>query len=135
MNQQVAINSSHDVIRARKLGRECARGLGLGLAAQTRLATAISELARNVLYYAGSGTCTFVEGDPTSARQRLQVIVEDRGPGIPDIEQAMSSGFSTGSSLGVGLPAARRLVHDFTLESRPGLTRVTLTMLGSKAVS
>lgn len=130
MPETLPIVTDRDVLLARRQGRERARALGMGLADQTRLATAISELARNVLRYAGSGTCTFVEGEVGAGRKRLRVIVEDHGPGIANIEDALRDGFSTGRGLGAGLPGARRLVHEFELESRPGLTRVTIGMIG-----
>lgn len=128
MSEVLDIATDRDVLRARQLGRSHARDLGFGRADQTRLATAISELTRNVLRYAGTGTCSFQQHEGVDGRARLQVVVEDNGPGIPDIEAAMSDGFSTGSGLGAGLPGARRLVHEFAIESRPGRTRVTIAI-------
>jgi serine/threonine-protein kinase RsbT len=89
------------------------------------IATAVSELARNVLKYAGSGECALrrVEGP---AGRGVEIEVWDRGPGIPDIEAAMSDHFSSGGTLGMGLPGVKRLMDDFSLESKPGQgTRVT----------
>ena len=130
MNDKLPIAVDRDVLLVRKLGRERARAIGLGRADQTRLATAISELARNVLRYAGTGTCTFLQDHPTPSQVRLQVVIEDNGPGIPDVERAMEDGFSTGNGLGAGLPGTRRLVHEFALQSRPGFTRITIGMVG-----
>lgn len=123
----VEINAQTDIVVARQAGREMIRDLGFGLADQTRLATAISELVRNVLQYAGKGVCVLTD---QSDRQtlKLRVEVEDHGPGIADIEQALTDGFSTGNSLGAGLPGAKRLVHEFNIESQPGHTKVVLVI-------
>ena len=116
-----------DVIGARKVGREMASGLGLGLADQTRLATAISELVRNVLIYAGKGWCG-ITADLGEAWRSITVRVEDHGPGIPDIARALTHGFSTGGGLGAGLPGAKRLMDEFDIQSRPGMTVVTISI-------
>lgn len=129
--RRVVLKEQKDVVAARQAGREMARELGFGPADQTRLATAISELARNVLQYAGEGVC-LISNESNERRARAQVIVEDHGPGIPDIEKAMECGFSTSGGLGAGLPGAKRLVHEFEIESRPGRTRVTIVV--SKAL-
>ena len=121
----VQIEDESDVVAARQAGREMAQELGFGSAAQTRLATAISELTRNVLKYAGTGVCRiYDDSDPLTFR--IRVVVEDHGAGIPDIEAAMEDGFSTGGSLGAGLPGTRRLVQEFKIESEPGHTLVTI---------
>ncbi|HDQ74143.1 MAG TPA: anti-sigma regulatory factor [Chloroflexi bacterium] len=127
----VAIRSYGDIINARQTGRELAQELGFGLADQTRLATAISELTSNVLHYAGLGVCTIAD-QSNQAENCIQVIVEDNGPGIPDIELAMRQGFSTGGTLGAGLPGTKRLVHEFQIESRPGFTKVVIAMMAPK---
>jgi len=122
------IKSQLDVIAARQAGREIARDLGLGSADQTRLATAISELARNVIQYAEAGTCTL--SDQSDQEQiKIHVVVEDHGTGIRNIEEAMLDGFSTGGGLGAGLPGARRLVQNFSVDSNPGHTCVTIEMI------
>ncbi len=129
--KQVPIVTEGDVLVARTEGRDTARRLGFGSADQTRLATAISELGRNVLKYAEKGSCTISErSDGTTTR--LVVIVEDNGPGIPDIPKAMSDGYTTGRSLGMGLPGTKRLVHEFDIISRPGYTRVTAGIIKSR---
>ena len=120
----ISIGTQKDLIAARQAGRAMADRIGLGLADQTRLATAISELTRNILLYAGTGIC-MLRDQSTFKHLRLQLEVEDHGPGIPDIEQAMSYGFSTGSGLGAGLPGVKSLLSEFRIESRPGLTRIT----------
>jgi len=128
MNEQrIALKGQIDVVAARQAGREMARRLGFGSADQTRLATAISELTRNALQYAGEGTC-LVSDESDARRARVKVVVEDHGPGIPDIDRAMEYGFSTGGGLGAGLPGTKRLVHEFEIESQPGRTRVTIGM-------
>ena len=120
-----------DVVLARQAGRELAREMGFGSADQTRLATAISELARNVIEYAGEGIC-LISNDSNEHGTRIQVVVEDNGPGIADLEQAMTHGFTTGGGLGVGLPGAKRLVQEFNIESSPGHTRVTIAITQQK---
>jgi serine/threonine-protein kinase RsbT len=126
--KNLQIQAESDVVAARCAGREMARDVGFGSADQTRLATAISELVRNVIQHAGSGTCTFVDESDGDAG-RIRVVVEDEGPGIPDSEGAgeVRSGESRG--LGAGLPGTRRLVSEFCLESEPGHTRVTIVMV------
>lgn len=124
---QVTIKGYGDIVNARQTGRALARELGFGLADQTRLATAISELTTNALRYAGSGVCTIIDRSDVSGNC-IQVTVEDNGPGIPNIEQAMQQGFSTGGTLGAGLPGTRRLVDEFHIESRPGRTKVVIAM-------
>ena len=132
MNEErVVLKGQIDVVTARQAGREMARQLGFGSANQTRLATAISELARNALQYAGEGVC-LIRDESDERRIRVKVVVEDHGPGIPDIEQAMTDGFSTGGGLGAGLPGTKRLVHEFEIESEPGCTRVTIEMSRGK---
>jgi serine/threonine-protein kinase RsbT len=119
----ITIGTSHDIVLARSKGRTLAHRAGFGLADQTRLATAISEVARNVLKYAGCGRCTLTD-ESNEHERKIAVLVEDEGPGIPDIDLAMSDGYSTGNSLGAGLPGAKRITTQFVIESRPGYTRV-----------
>ncbi len=116
---------SEDVLRARVAARELVRGAGLGVMDQTRFATAVSELARNAVRYGRDGQCEF--SDLSDARHlRLQARVSDRGPGIADLGLAMQDGYSTGGSLGAGLPGARRLVDVFDIRSSPAGTVVTV---------
>lgn len=123
----VDIRKESDVVVSRQAGREIARELGLGTADQTRLATAISELTRNVIQYAGAGTCT-VNGETADRLVTIRVVVEDTGPGIPDLGKAMKDGFTTGGGLGAGLPGTRRLMDEMEVESGPGQTRITIVM-------
>lgn len=128
---KIKIRTYGDVVAARQAGREIARALGFGSADQTRLATAISELTSNVLRYAVEGVC--IVRDVSDQNQgKVQIVVEDHGPGIPDIEKAMTQGFSTGGGLGAGLSGTRRLVHEFDIESEPGHTKVTIAMVTQK---
>ncbi|MDO8652217.1 MAG: anti-sigma regulatory factor [Undibacterium sp.] len=123
----VNVHTTSDIVLARRLARELAARLGFGRADQTRLATAVSELTRNVIEYAGSGECKIFDTSDSSFKC-VKIIVEDHGPGIPDIERAMQDGFSTGGSLGAGLPGTRRLTDSFMIESNPGLTRITISL-------
>ncbi len=123
----IEIKSESDIVVARSAGREMARELGFGIANQTRLATAISELTRNVIRYAGAGQCSFFDdSDPTELT--IRAIVVDQGPGIGDIDQAMGDGFSTGKSLGGGLPGTKRLVKEMHIQSEPGSTVITISI-------
>jgi len=126
-SELVLIRRDSDVVMARRSGRDMAKSIGFGSADQTRLATAISELTRNVIKYAGDGECTIYD-ESNDECNRIRVVVEDHGPGIPDIETAMTDGFTTGGTLGAGLPGTRRLVKEFNIESQPGLTRVEIAM-------
>ena len=131
--KKVEIQDERDIIVARSAGRDMARDLGFGSADQTRLATAISELTRNIIRYAGKGTCTI--SDLSNERDLIiHVVVEDSGPGIDDIEQAMEFGFSTNKGLGAGLPGTKRLVSSFEIESVPGRTVVTIELTKRKVI-
>jgi len=124
----VDITTEADIVTARSAGRELARDLSFGIADQTRLATAISELARNVVRYAGKGFC-HLRDETVNGTSIIGVTVEDSGPGIPDIDRAMKDGFSTGKSLGAGLPGTNRLVKDMRIESRPGSTKISFRII------
>lgn len=125
MSKKILLKTETDLLFARQAAREMMKEMGFGSADQTRMATAISELARNVLRYAGEGTCTVID-EHDDRDMALRVVVEDNGPGIEDIEQAMEDGFTTGNGLGAGLPGARRLVNNFDIASEPGYTKITL---------
>jgi serine/threonine-protein kinase RsbT len=116
---RIAINSDSDIVTARKRGREMASRLGFTSTDSTLIATAISELARNILLYAHQGEIgvTIVEG---TDRRGVRVVARDDGPGIPDVERALQEGFSTSRSLGMGLSGVRRLMDDFQIVSEPG---------------
>jgi serine/threonine-protein kinase RsbT len=126
-SKSIALESEHDIIIARSEVRAIAARLGFRLLDQTRLATVTSELARNVVKYARRGRMTARALDPAQGRTGIQLVFEDSGPGIPDIAAAMRDGFSTGRSLGKGLPGSKRLVDVFEIESEVGVgTRVTV---------
>ena len=115
----VPIGHESDIVSARQRGRELAASLGFSSTDQTLLATAISEIARNIVSYAGHGTITLSRVDE-EGRRGVMITACDEGPGIQDVELAMRDGYSTGKSLGVGLPGARRLVDDFKISSTLG---------------
>ncbi len=123
----VEIKGSWDIVTARQTGREMAHELGFGSADQTRLATAISELTRNVIQYAKEGICVITDASDKSM-SRIRVKVEDHGPGIPDIDRALTQGYSTSGGLGAGLPGTKRLVHEFDIESSPGHSVITIVL-------
>lgn len=122
----VAIASDVDVVTARQRGRDLAAQLGFSRGDQTVIAAAISEIARNILTYAGHGTVRMgIEHD--GDRSAVVVVGYDQGPGIEDIELAMRDGYSTSGGLGVGLGGARQLMDDFDVASTPGAgTMVTM---------
>lgn len=126
-SKRVTVTDPLDIVRARGAARLLAKDIGFGIADQTRLATAVSELTRNVVQYAGAGSCETVDTS-VAGEMRICIVVEDNGPGIPDIDLAMKDGYSTGGSMGAGLPGTRRLMDSFAIESTPGLTRVTITL-------
>ena len=115
----VDVNNSDDIVIARQAGHELARQLGFSLTDVTMIATAISEIARNITSYAGRGEVR-VGVQYRDGRQALVVRAEDDGPGIVDIERALEDGYSTGRGLGLGLPGARRLMDRLVVESSPG---------------
>ncbi|MBK1719111.1 anti-sigma regulatory factor [Thiocystis violacea] len=127
VSERIPVRIATDIVIARRAARELCERLGFGKADQTRLATAVSELARNVIQYAGEGVC-LIEDRSDGVSRRIRVVVEDQGPGIADLGRALTDGFSTGGGLGAGLPGTRRLVDEFQIESAPGRTCVTIVM-------
>ena len=122
----MAISADGDILLARQTVREMAVRAGFHGSQPTFLATAVSEVARNIVRFADHGSVT-VELLP-QPRRGIRVVARDAGPGIPDVEQAMSDGFSTDEGLGLGLPGARRLVDEFRIASEMGRgTTVVLT--------
>jgi serine/threonine-protein kinase RsbT len=115
----VAINNPDDIVDARKAGHQLALDLGFSLTDVTMIATAISEVARNITSYAGRGAVRVAVAD-REGRKALIIRAEDEGPGIADIERAMEDGYSTGRGLGLGLPGARRLMDRLIVESEVG---------------
>lgn len=116
---RVTISSDQDIVVARQKGRSLALELGFSSGDATLIATAISELARNIVSYAGSGQIALKEVQG-NARVGITVTAADNGPGIPNLSQALRDGFSTSGSLGLGLPGVRRLMDDFEIASQPG---------------
>lgn len=115
----VAIDHEADILAARKAGREVAQKLGFGGTDLVLIATAISEIARNIILYGKRGQMVFDVVAKAQLRG-LTVTARDEGPGIADIPKAMQDGYSTGKGLGLGLPGARRLMDEFEIASRPG---------------
>jgi serine/threonine-protein kinase RsbT len=115
----VNIQNSDDIVAARKAGHQLALDLGFSLTDVTMIATAISEIARNITSYAGRGVVRVTVSD-REGRKALVVRAEDYGPGIADIDRAMEDGYSTGRGLGMGLPGARRLMDRLIVNSTLG---------------
>jgi serine/threonine-protein kinase RsbT len=125
----IPIASDADVVIARQRAREMAGRLELTTTDQTLLATAISEVARNITTYAKRGEVQLSVVRDDGGRSGIQVIARDQGPGIENVELALQDGYTSGTGLGLGLPGARRLVDDFRIETAPGQgTTVTLVM-------
>lgn len=116
---RVSIEHEADIVTARQRGRELAIQAGFTGSDLTLIATAISEVARNILNYAKRGELTLGVLE-ANGRSGISVLAQDDGPGIPNIEQAMRDGFSTGNSLGLGLPGAKRLMDEFNIDSTVG---------------
>ena len=120
------IAADDDIVRVRQRVRDWAISLGFSLVDQTKLVTAASELARNTLIYGKGGTLT-LEVVLNERKRGLRLTFEDRGPGIADIPLALKDGYTTGNGLGLGLSGARRLSHDFSVDSTVGEgTRVVI---------
>jgi serine/threonine-protein kinase RsbT len=125
----VIINGEADLLRVRSALREQTRLAGLRLTAATKLVTAGSELARNIVRYAtsGQGSVSIEQTVELGGQRGVRAAFTDNGPGIADVELALRDGYSTGVSLGLGLPGSRRLVNEFHLETGPGGTTVVIT--------
>ncbi|WP_371779922.1 anti-sigma regulatory factor [Streptosporangium subroseum] len=127
---ELPVNSNSDVVMVRQHVRTAAVEMGLSLIDQTKVVTAASELARNALVYAGGGQVR-IEIVQKGVRRGLRLTFSDDGPGIPDIQQALTDGWTTGGGLGLGLSGSRRLVDEFDLRSAPGEgTLITVTKWG-----
>jgi serine/threonine-protein kinase RsbT len=119
----VRIEADTDIVAARQVGREKAEQIGFTATDATLIATAISEVARNITTYAGSGEIEIVTRR-NAVGIGIEVIARDHGPGISDIEQAMLDGFSTAGGMGLGLPGARRLMDEFAVVAPVGVGTV-----------
>lgn len=125
-SESVSVRSASEVVSVRHLVRKWAVELGLSLVEQTKIVTAASELARNMIDYGGGGTMT-AEALDDGIRKGLRLTFEDHGPGIPDLDAALRDGFTTGGGMGLGLGGAKRLSNEFEVKSAPGEgTRVTI---------
>jgi serine/threonine-protein kinase RsbT len=125
-NGEAPLRSEHDIVLARQLVRRLSQELGFSLVDQTKMVTAASELARNALVYGRGGTMSWQKvmgGD----RRGLKLLFADEGPGIPNLDLALTDGWTSGHGLGMGLSGARRLVNEFDIDSQVGNgTRVTI---------
>jgi serine/threonine-protein kinase RsbT len=115
----VSIKKEWDIVAARQQGRNVAKKLGFGTVDQARIATAISELARNIYLYAGNGQICIDEVNE-NGRFGISIRAIDDGPGIKDIRKVMEDGYSTSGGLGAGLPGVKRLMDNFTINSTEG---------------
>jgi serine/threonine-protein kinase RsbT len=122
----IKVTTYADLVRARQAARELANGLGFSLTELTRIATAISEIGRNIITFAGEGK-VILSLELDTPRRALVVRAIDKGPGIENLQEAMKDGYGTGGGLGLGLPGARRLMDEFEITSEVGRgTHVTM---------
>jgi serine/threonine-protein kinase RsbT len=119
--QVLHVKNEQGIVSARQVARQYAVQLGFGAIDQSRIATAVSELTRNVVRYAtdSSGTVTIGEISDGS-RTGIEIVVADEGPGISDLESAMEVGYSSGKGMGLGLSGTKRLMDEMTMQSTPG---------------
>lgn len=122
----IQIKKEWDIVGARQMGRELAKEIGFGTVDQARIATAISELARNIYLYADNGRITY-EIVEDQAKRGLKTIASDDGPGIEDLTEVMEDGFSTSGGLGAGLPGVKRLMDNFDIVSEQGKGTIITT--------
>lgn len=118
-SETVPVRSEGDIVNVRQMARAWSTACKFSLVDQTKMVTAASELARNAVIYGGGGTARF-ELLNDGARSGLRLTFEDQGPGISDIDRALTDGYTSGSGLGLGLGGARRLVNEFDIRSEPG---------------
>lgn len=125
--ESMPIRSESDVVVVRKVVRQWATELGFGIVDLTKTVTAASELARNTVIYGGGGEL-MLEALQNDRRKGLRLIFVDQGPGIADIDLAMTDGYTSGGGLGMGLSGSKRLMSEFDVQSKPGEgTRVSIT--------
>ena len=119
------MRSQHDIVLARQVVRRLSQELRFSLVDQTKMVTAASELARNTLIYGGGGDMDWhtLQNGP---KRGLRLVFTDQGPGIPDLDLALTDGWTSGTGLGLGLTGARRLVNEFDIATSPTGTRVTI---------
>ncbi|SEG65005.1 serine/threonine-protein kinase RsbT [Thermomonospora echinospora] len=125
---EVRVGSSDDIVGIRKMVRTIAGDIRMSLVDQTKLVTAASELARNIVVHGGGGTVRIERLTGPTGRTGVRMIFSDEGPGISDVDLALTDGWSSGQGLGLGLPGSRRLVDEFELDTAVGRgTRITVT--------
>ncbi len=122
LEEHLSIEGEEDIVLARQAAREAARRLGFSMVDQSRIATAVSELTRNVVRYAleRGGDVYLREVRGPAGQVGLEIVVSDQGPGIPDVAAALREGYSTSRGLGLGLPGTRRLMDEMAIDSAPG---------------
>jgi len=126
-SETLELREDNAVVRVRQRARALAIEIGLGLVDQTKIVTATSELARNTVDYGGGGTAT-LDIINEGSRRGLKLTFSDQGPGIENLDLALTDGYTTGGGLGLGLSGSRRLVNDFSIDSTPGVgTTVSIT--------
>jgi len=127
MSETVPLKTDRDVVTARQTVRRVAQEAGFSIVDQTKIVTAVSELARNAVLHGKGGGLNW-ELVAQNGKRGLRLTVSDEGPGIADLALAMKDGWTTGKGLGMGLPGAKRLVNDFKITSTPGVgTTVVIT--------
>ena len=125
-SRRIQVDSEGDIVTVRRTVRDAAKELGFGITDVTRIVTAASELTRNIYLYAGSGEVWWTAVDSRGG-VGLEIVFEDRGPGIGDVELALQEGYTTSGGLGLGLPGAKRLMDEMEIETEDGKgTRVTV---------
>ncbi|HEX9066264.1 MAG TPA: anti-sigma regulatory factor [Streptosporangiaceae bacterium] len=129
---ELPIVTGDDIVRVRQRVRSAAASGALSLVDQTKLVTAASELARNVLIHGGGGSATIEPVLSPAGRKGVRITFRDDGPGIPDVQLALTDGWTTGDGLGLGLSGARRLVDEFDLSSSPGKGTVVVVAKWSR---
>ncbi len=117
--ETIPIKDEYDIVAARSAGKALSSQCGFGLVDQTRISTAISELARNILVYAVTGT-VHIRGVRADEKHGIEIVAEDHGPGIANLDLAMTDGHTTGRGLGSGLPGTKRLMDEFEIKSEVG---------------
>ncbi len=130
-SDRIAVRGQHDIVNVRQVVRSWCLAAGMGLVDLTKMVTAASEIARNTLEYGGGGTMQLDELRD-GLRHGVRLVFEDQGPGIADIAQAMTDGFTSGGGMGLGLGGTKRLVDEFDISSSPDGTRVTITKWKSR---
>ncbi|GAA0211646.1 ATP-binding protein [Actinomadura nitritigenes] len=118
--EEAPLRSNDDVVRVRQLVRVAASAAGMSLVDQTKIVTAASELARNTLVYGGGGAVSIEQVTNTGGRAGIRITFRDEGPGIADVDLALTDGWTSGSGLGLGLSGARKLADEFELDTEAG---------------